>query len=195
MSMSVNCSLSLYADDSALVFAHNDASFIAERLTKELDSCRKWLVDNRLSLHVGKTESILFGTQRRLNGVGEFKVFCDGTPVARVSHVKYLGVVMDSNLSGSEHARSVLKTCFSRLAFLFRNSSFLDFQSRKLLCSALIQPHLDYCSSSWYKGLNATFKRRFDVLQRKMVRFICSFDSRRHIGNSELFNLSWHIIF
>ena len=58
--ISIDCQLSLYADDSALFFAHSNPSVIANRLSVELSSCRNWLIDNRLSLHVGKTECVLF---------------------------------------------------------------------------------------------------------------------------------------
>ena len=66
MSASDGCRLALYADDSALIFSHSDPTIIASRLSEELASCRRWLIDNKLSLHVGKTECILLGTQRRL---------------------------------------------------------------------------------------------------------------------------------
>lgn len=36
-----------------------------------LDSYKHWLVDNRLSIHLGKTESILFGPKRKLQNVAE----------------------------------------------------------------------------------------------------------------------------
>ena len=80
MNISITCKLSLYADDSALLFSHRDARAIADRLSFELSSCKRWLVDNRLSLHVGKTESLLFGSKRRLKGI-DFRVLCDGAPV------------------------------------------------------------------------------------------------------------------
>ena len=111
MSISLSCHLSLYADDSALFFAHDDPSVIAERLSNELSNCKKWLVDNKLSLHIGKTESILFGTNCRMKKVSDFPVYCEGTAVGRVFQVKYLGILLDCNLSGSLHVRSVLKSC------------------------------------------------------------------------------------
>ena len=73
MNISLTCRLSLYADDSALLFAHRDAEVISKCLSGELSKCKSWLVDNRLSLHVGKTEALLFGTKRRLKGV-DFRV-------------------------------------------------------------------------------------------------------------------------
>ena len=191
MPISLSCNLSLYADDSALYFAHDDPSFIAARLSCELSNCRKWLIDNKLSLHVGKTESLLFGTKSRLKRVGDFQVFCEGTAVNRVFHVKYLGVLLDCNLSGSLHVSSVLKTCIGRLSFLYRNSSLLDFRCRKTLCMSLIQPYIDYCASSWYEGLSASLKSRLDILQRKMLRFVCRFGNRQHVGLEDFKSLSW----
>ena len=90
MHLSISCRLSLYADDSALLFSHTDAGTIANHLSHELSMCKKWLVDNKLSLHVGKTECLLFGSKRKLSKVGNSHVFGDGTLVERVEWVKYL---------------------------------------------------------------------------------------------------------
>ena len=61
----------------------------------------------------------------------------------------------------------------------------------KSLCSSLIQPYLDYCSSSWYAGLSTSLKHKLDVLQRKMVRFVFGYDSRHHVGPPDLLSLTW----
>ena len=63
MPAAVKCKLLLYADDSALLVSGSDVSEIEKTLGNELDSVSKWLIDNRLSIHLGKTESILFGTK------------------------------------------------------------------------------------------------------------------------------------
>ena len=65
MASSVDCKLLLYADDSALIVSGKDTDFIANKLSHELESCRQWLVDNKLSLHLGKTECILFGSKKK----------------------------------------------------------------------------------------------------------------------------------
>ena len=191
MHMSLTCNLSLYADDSALVFSHKDASAISQRLSFELSSCKQWLVDNKLSLHIGKTECLLFGSKCRLKKVNEFTVTCEGKAVRRVETAKYLGVHLDASFTGSLHVTNMLKVCAGRLAFLYRNSSLLDFQTRKTLCTALIQPYLDYCCSSWYEGITAELKTRLDTFQRKMIRFIFGFENRRHVGHLELKSLQW----
>ena len=77
LSISVNCDLSLYVDDSAIIYSGKDPQYVATYLSTELGKCKQWLIDNRLSLHVGKTESILFSSTRRLKQAGVFQVTCD----------------------------------------------------------------------------------------------------------------------
>ena len=185
------CKLALYADDSALIFSHSDPSFIASVLSRNLTECKQWLVDNRLSLHVGKTECIVFGSPRRLRTLTNFQVACDGQPVKRVTAVKYLGVILDENMKGSQHVSDVFKKCAGRISFLFRNASLLNFHCRKLLCSAFITRYLDYWCTSWYAGLSKVLQGRLDVVQRRMVRFIFSLDARAHVGTEKLRELSW----
>ena len=61
VSISEDCKLLLYADDSAILFVHRNVNVFSEKLSKVLENCSDWLLDNRLSLHVGKTECMLFG--------------------------------------------------------------------------------------------------------------------------------------
>ena len=172
-------------------FFHHDSKVIADRLSNELSMCKRWLVDNRLSLHVGKTESLLFGSKRKLRGAENFRVFCDGTPVERMQSVKYLGVMLDGNLNGSAHASKLMQVCAGRLAFLYRNSSLLDVKCRQILCTSLIQPYIDYCCSSWFSSLSVALRERLNVLQRKMVRFIHGMDYRGHVDLKNLRELNW----
>ena len=183
--------MSLYADDSALVFSHKDPVFISSHLSSQLFTCKKWLIDNKLSLHVGKTECILFGTKRKLKKVRGFQVTCEGSLVKQVTEVTYLGVKLDENLDGRAHAASVVKKCAGRMAFLFRNSSMLNAQNRKTLCTALVQPYLDYCCSSWYSGLTKQLKEKLNVIQRRMVRFIHGFHHMHHVDNADFGRLTW----
>ena len=68
MPEAVKCKLILYADDSALLVAGKNCAIIQQRLSSELESIWEWLIDNTLSLDFGKTESIVFGSKRRLHG-------------------------------------------------------------------------------------------------------------------------------
>lgn len=191
MHISLNCRLALYADDSALIFSHKNCDIISEQLSNELSNCKKWLTDNKLSLHVGKTECMLFGSSKRLKRVRDFQISCDGIAVKQVTSVTYLGVKLDQNVKGKVHVADVIRKCVGRVSFLYRNSALLDVNCRRILCSALIQPYLDYCCSSWYSSLTKQLRLRLDTLQNRMVRFIFSRDGMSHVDTGDLRQLSW----
>ena len=186
MPISVRCKILLYADDSALIISGFDPRKIAEELSKELESCRQWLIDNKLSLHLGKTEAILFGSKRKLKSVNSFIVRCGEIEVKNVNSVKYLGLQIDNDLSGTGVIENIINKCNTRLKFLYRYNEILNLEARKTLCTALIQCNFDYSCCSWYPGINETFKKKLQVMQNKMIRFILKLDNRKHIGNNEL---------
>ena len=54
--------LLLYADDSTILVADKDLSTVQNSFQTDLMIVSEWLIDNKLSLHLGKTEPILFGS-------------------------------------------------------------------------------------------------------------------------------------
>ncbi len=89
----------LYADVSVLLVSGKNPKDIWNTLTKELQSCSEWLVDNKLSLHLEKTEAILCGSRRKLKNAQDFEVKCNGVSTSSVSVVKYLGINIDSDVN------------------------------------------------------------------------------------------------
>ena len=94
-------------------------------------------------------------------------------------------------MNGKDHAENVVKKCAGRLSFLYHKAAFLDSNCRKLLTSALIQPYLDYCASSWYEGVPKRLRSKFDTLQRRIVRFIHSRGPMEHVSLADFGALSW----
>ena len=60
----------------------------------------KWLDGNKLSLHMGNTECILFGSKRKLRKINNFSVKCNGHTIKAQHSVKYLGITLDDQLTG-----------------------------------------------------------------------------------------------
>ncbi len=61
---------------------------ISNTLTRELQSYGKWPVDNKLSLHLWRTEVILCRSKRKLKNAQDFEVKCNGISIESVSVVK-----------------------------------------------------------------------------------------------------------
>ena len=57
MKQAVNCDLFLYADDSCLVYQHNDVSKIEQNLNKNFSDICNWFVDNKLGIHFGEDKT------------------------------------------------------------------------------------------------------------------------------------------
>lgn len=83
----------------------------------EINSVYEWLTLNKLSLHLGKTESILFGSKRRLSSVNTVTVKCGDDVIALKSEVTYLGVTFDQSLSGDALASKLLTKSSNKLTF------------------------------------------------------------------------------
>jgi len=191
MSSAIRCKLLLYADDSALLVSGKDLNLIQNTLGDELENVSKWLVDNKLSLHLGKTESILFGSKRKLKKHSKLNIVCNGSNIESKTSVKYLGVDLDQSLSGEVTGGKVIKKVNARLKFIYRKAKFLNEYCKKLLVSALIQCHMDYACASWYSGLTKRTKDRLQICQNKMIRCILGLHSRSHIGYKEFKALNW----
>ena len=85
----------------------------------------------------------------------------------------------------------VLKKVYARLKFLYRKSKFLDFNTRKLLASALIQCHYDYACSYWYKSLTRRTKSKLQISQNTLIRFVLNLHPRTHISYTHFKQLGW----
>jgi hypothetical protein len=57
-----------------------------------LEKCSDWLTDNKLSLHLGKTECMLFGPKRKIRQITNVYVKCNEHVITSTEVVKYLGV-------------------------------------------------------------------------------------------------------
>ena len=128
---SIQCKLLLYADDSCLIVSNKDKNIIESTLSSQIENLSKWLIDNKLSLHLGKTESILFGSKSKLKKCSKLDISCNGIPIASKTQVKYLGALLDQSISGNPMATGILKKANSRLKFLYRQGKYLEKESKK----------------------------------------------------------------
>ena len=92
------------------MISSSDVSEIEEILKRELESVSEWLAENRLSLHLGKTES-------KLAKCKELNITCNGIDIGSGSEVTYLGVTLDQNLSGSSMITKIISKCNNKIKF------------------------------------------------------------------------------
>lgn len=182
----VSCKVILYADDTILLVSNKDLNIVKERLSQVGTTCFHWLCNNKLSMHMGKTEVIVFSSKRKQNHTRDFSIKMGEHNIKAKNSVKYLGLTMDNCLSGDSIVANIVAKTSARLKFCYRHKNSLNLHARKTLVTSLVQCYFDYAVSSWYSGLNKANRKKLQVAQNKLVRFILDLNPRSHIGQREL---------
>ena len=191
MSSACECNLFLFADDSALLVSHKDKLQVEKVLSSELGRICTWLSDNKLSLHLGKTESILFGSHSKLSKADGFTVKVGDNIITRKNEITYLGSILEANLSGDKMATNVIKKVNQRTRFLYRISSLVNKNTLKTLTGALIQGFFDYACTSWYHSTSKILKTRLQTSQNKLVRLLLGLTPLTHLTPAHFDSLGW----
>ena len=113
--------------------------------------------------------------------MSKLNIVCNNVKIESKANVKYLGAVIDQDLSGKTMGTGVIKKVNSGLKFLYRKSKFLGFKDKKLLCSALLQSRFDYGYTVYYRSLEKKLKVKLQSAQNKIVRYILDYDCRQHL--------------
>ena len=111
------------------------------------DSVSRWMSSNRLKLNPTKTELIWFHSGRRQLSFVENEIELFGSRIAPVYHVRDLGVMLDSNMTMSQHVLRVCQNCYFHIRLIRRLGKALSVESKLLLVHALVHSRLDYCNS------------------------------------------------
>ena len=84
----------MYADDTHITYAGSDLHLIQSSLSHDLEKLSKWLVSNRLTLNVTKTEFILIGSRQRLSTLSDtLERSIDKVPIEQVFSGESLGIL------------------------------------------------------------------------------------------------------
>ena len=160
----------LFADDTTIFLSDTNAQNLEETLNNELARVSEWLVANKLSLNVGKSNFLLF-RQNNKQPPPSINVKINGLPVDEKDHAKYLGILIDNKLSFKNHIDHVKSRLVRGCAILAMVRHYVPKQILINTYNAHIQPHIDYCLPVWgytYKTHLLPVQRQ----QRKAVRIV-----------------------
>jgi hypothetical protein len=121
-------------------------------MTRAADTLTAWLSSNRLRLNSSKTQYIWLGTRQQLAKLDLASLATDFPHVTFSTSVRDLGVILDQELTFSEHIQKLSRACFYQLRQLRVVARSLSFSSASMLTHAFVCSRLDYCSSL-YVGL------------------------------------------
>ena len=162
----------LFADDTNLTTSGSTASEIQDNLEIELNKVHTWLLANKLTLNVDKTEYMLIGSRQRLSQVISDPILSMGSEgIKRTLSTKTLGVVVDECLTWKDHIDKVAKKAAKGIGMLRRSKHLFDTDTLKTIYSTFVLPHFDYCSLVW-NNCSKTLQNKLQKLQNKAGRII-----------------------
>jgi len=110
-----------FADDTVIYLSSKTHTEIEKDLNTDLKNIADYFTTNELviNLKAGKTESLLFGTHKRLNqNADSIQLAYNSQPIASTKEYKYLGTVLDQTLSFATHFQNLYKKTSGRLRLL-----------------------------------------------------------------------------
>ena len=100
----------MYADDTHLTYAGDNADNIQLQLYQDLENVPNWLSANKLTLNMTKTEFMLIRSRQRLSTLTESRILAmNDLQVSQVTTAKSLGVTIDDKLYWSGHIEKITK--------------------------------------------------------------------------------------
>ena len=107
----------LFADDTSCFIEGTDMADMCVQLSSEMNKLSTWFKTNILSLNVSKTNCMIFG---RPDKPEHHRVYIDNIVIERVNCNKFLGVLIDSKLSWSEHVSYIRHKMSKNLSVMHR---------------------------------------------------------------------------
>ena len=116
-------------------------------MNNKLENLQNWLLANKLSLNVEKTEYMLIGSQQRLSQItSDPQILVGSQNINRVTRTKTLGVLIYEKIIWNNHIDATCKKISKAIGVLRRVKNFISLESLKGLYNSLVTPHFDYCS-------------------------------------------------
>jgi len=169
----------LYADDSNIFIQGKNLLNMTLTLNEELKKISYWIHANKLSLNVDKTKFILFKTKQKQ--VFTSQVMMNNKTIEQIHTIKFLGVVISSDLSWDHHTRYISTKVSKGVGIMCKVRHNLCEKTLLTLYYSFIYPYLSYCIEVWgattNKNLSALHK-----LQKKVTRTITCSPFLSHTG-------------
>lgn len=167
----------LFADDTNIFVAGKTEEEVYSRANKVLGAVNDYMESNLLHINLSKSVYMLFRPGRysscaRVRQYGtEKSLILSGIELSRVEKVRFLGVIIDSELSWEPHIENLTAKLSSSIALIKRIMKFIPKSEYMKLYDSLFKSHISYCISSW-GGVTAYRLLKLFTMQKRCVRLL-----------------------
>ena len=160
----------LFADDTNIYYEAESLDQLETVVNKELKKVKMWLDVNKLSLNIDKTNFIIFKSLQHPS-LQSVNIKFGKLPIKQTCCVKFLGVLLDENLSWKYHLTELSKKLARTCGMFFKIRHFLPIHVLVCLYNSLFSPFLQYGILVWGLTYETHINPVF-LLQKRAVRAI-----------------------
>ena len=164
----------LFADDTNIYYESNDLDKLEATINKELTKLYEWLCINRLSLNISKTNFVIFHAKNK--PLHPITILINKKAIEEADNVKYLGIILDSELSFKKHTDEVSKKISRSIGILYKLRPFVSSHILRNVYYAIIYPFLLYGIAVWGNS-SKSYLTPLYLQQKKFVRMATYNDS------------------
>ena len=145
--LSVNTKLSLYADDMLLYKVITSSEDYAE-LQEDINLIHNWSVNNLMTFNASKCKCMYISRKRERRCPS---VSLDNATMEYVTHYKYFGVVISSDMTWTSHIQHICNKAKRIIGMLYRNciKYTSDSSANVRMYLAYARPILEYAAQVW----------------------------------------------
>ena len=169
----------LFADDTNIFYQCSNLDTLQKTVNFELKKMSLWLNGNRLALNISKTNFVIFAAKNK--PLKNVTLLINKKAIEEKDHVKYLGVLIDSQLTFKYHVTAVSKKISRATGLMYRIRRYVDNKTPTMIYNTLVYPFLLYGIPIWGNADNVHLKSILTI-QIKAVRLISNKDS--YIGDT-----------
>ena len=118
---------------------------------------------------IDKTNFMIFKNKHNYKPDLHFRIEIDDKHIEKVEVTKFLGVLIDNNLSWKAHIYHITKIVSKYNGIIRKVRPFLNKESLHTLYNTLVLPYLTYCTLVWGDKNNANLESLF-ITQKKVIR-------------------------
>jgi len=160
----------LFADDTNILYANKCLKSLETVVNAELKRLHEWLIVNKLTLNIKKSNFIIFSHSRKKSS-HQVNLKIDGVSLERKEYVKYLGILLDCHLTWKSHIDLISDKISKTMGLISKLRHFVPTSTLLTIYRSLIHPYLTYGLCAWGQAYK-THLQKILLLQKKVLRFI-----------------------
>ena len=161
----------LFADDTNCIIRGKNLIELEKTINSELTKISDFMRANKLSLNTSKTTFTIIPPKNK-PVKDKICIKIGNNIIKEAEEFKFLGVIIDKNLTFKSHFQKVLDKVKQGVNALIYSKQILNYHSKLQIYHSLCHSHLMYCCLGWMPKLNKKQIQSLVTLQKRALRSI-----------------------